>query len=853
MAEDLAVRSYRVAAAKGDAKAQFALGCAYANGRRVAQNSSQAITWYRKAAAQGHSGAQNNLGWMYDRGHGVTKDSTEAAKWYLMAARNGSAFAQNNIGIKYEKGDGVEQNRELALRWYRAAADQGNEDAEKNLARLLASPPPAQPPPLRPPQPPPLKNPSPKERIRARVRHTIVHNCKPLLEASTPTVYRHNAFRITGLTVDATPREIKRRIDDLKAAEEMGDAEEEHCHAFALEPPPTLEGIREAAARLRDPERRFIEEFFWFWPVEWGSGKRDPAIRSLLNGDKNTAFTAWKRALTNHGGPVTATAKHNLAVMYQLVALDSEHYALTEDLEEDQHETISEYWRTCFKWWEELSEDEVFWSLVTDRIRMLDDPRLTTGFARRMRASLPAAMDKINAMLAISFIEQGKDTLAEQQVEYMLETHQGRDDVAGTMAAVASPLLSRVRTAIEQAEARIGASSVALDRTAENLIHVAQDPVRVLRKFLPDDDVQLVDVCDAVAATCMKCQRSHVRETEDWLGSVQILESAHRIAASQDMRKAASDALQNARRDLALATHGEPIAARLQEIGSLSDHAVKLGFLEREIIPQLDMLSRDSASSYAHEACADLVASFLRELSVAIFNESGNVPLAKRALHLALGLARDSSLITRLNEDQVQLGNIEKEAHAHDLDYQIRSDKIQITQAGIRYNNQRIAAKDLDGVRFGIYVEYTNGVQSDSSYRIDYHSRKGSVINIECKRAFFRETKARAAYHAILDATLHQLVPGIVTRVAGSIAAGKDSDMGGGCILTRDGVRFSTGMLMWKKEHLIPYKEVIHLTKKGFLGIGSATDEKARITLSLRDNWNAVLFEHIVKVILDRS
>jgi hypothetical protein len=44
--------------------------------------------------------------------------------------------------------------------------------------------------------------------------------CVALFDACTPHVYRHNAFRITGLPVDASTREIKRRMDDLKSAAE---------------------------------------------------------------------------------------------------------------------------------------------------------------------------------------------------------------------------------------------------------------------------------------------------------------------------------------------------------------------------------------------------------------------------------------------------------------------------------------------------------------------------------------------------------------------------------------------------------------------------------------------------------
>ena len=299
------------------------------------------------------------------------------------------------------------------------------------------------------------------------------------MAVSTPAVYRENAFRITGLSVDATPREIKRRIDDLKAVEEMGDADEEHVHAYALEPLPSLEQIREAAQRLHDPERRIVEEFFWFWPEEWGAGKKDPAIRSLLNDDADTAFSAWSETLSDDHGSASTVAKHNLAVMYQLVALDSEQLALENDLEEEQHETLSEYWRTSFKWWEELTDDELFWSMVTDRIRMLDDPRLTTGFARRMRATLPKAMDKINAMLAISFIERGKHELAEKHVDYMVETHQGQDDVAGTMALVTKPLLNRLKTSIDHTERTCNSSPSSAHGAATNLLQMAAEPVRI--------------------------------------------------------------------------------------------------------------------------------------------------------------------------------------------------------------------------------------------------------------------------------------------------------------------------------------------------------------------------------------
>lgn len=781
---------------------------------------------------------------MYDNGHGTKENPELAAKWYLKAAKNGSAIAQNNIGLWYERGVDIEQDRTQALRWFRAAADQGNESAAKNLARLEAFM--TQ---VLTPQAMEVEVPSANQRIKKRSRKPNTERCKPLLDASTPSVYRRNAFRITGLPVDATPRQFKRRLGDLKDAEEMGDAEEEHTHAFALNPPPSMEHIREAEQRLHDPERRMIEEFFWFWPKEWGSSKKDHALSALLNGDKDTAFEAWTADMSDHNSQDSIVARHNLAVMYQLVALDSEHYALDEDLEQDQYMTITKYWRTCFKWWEELTEDETFWSLVTGRIRMLDDPRLTTGFARRMRATLPEAMDKINAMMAIDFIDRGKDLLAEQHIDYMLETHQGQDDVAGTMALVASPLLTRIRAAVDRADKVSTSSPSSADSAASNMIQVVGDPLRILRKFLPPDDYQLVDICDAVAGVCLKCQRSYVRATDDTAGGMAILEAFQGIAASPDTKKEVADALRIARQNVAFAKHGEPISERLKEIDELPSHTRKLDQVRGEIIPQIEELHRHERSS-TYEMCADIVAGFLRGLSVSAFNEDGDLSTANRALQLAIGLACDSALIEQLEEDKKQLGNLDKQAHAHDLSREIRSTAVVITQEGIQYKNQSIEAKDLYGLRFGVFVQYTNGAKSNWSYRIDYRARNGRTIIIECKRAFRSEAKVKEDFNAILDATLHQLAPGLVARVAEEIVGGRSYDMGSGCSLTPKGVTFSTGALMWKTEHVIPYSEVRCVSSQGSLILSSSRDKKAQVKLSLREAWNAVLFEHIAKAIL---
>ena len=94
---------FRLAAAQGDADAQYNLGYAYVNGRGVPQDFTEAMKWYRLAAAQGNASAQYALGRMYYLGKGVPEDYVQTYKWWNLAAAAGDAEAKNYKGNVAEK------------------------------------------------------------------------------------------------------------------------------------------------------------------------------------------------------------------------------------------------------------------------------------------------------------------------------------------------------------------------------------------------------------------------------------------------------------------------------------------------------------------------------------------------------------------------------------------------------------------------------------------------------------------------------------------------------------------------------------------------------------------------------
>jgi len=682
--------------------------------------------------------------------------------------------------------------------------------------------------------------------------------CAALMDACTPVLYRNNAFRITGLTVDATSRDIKRRIDDLKHAGEMGDGENEHTHAYAIAPPPSIEQIREAAQLLQDPERRLVDEFFWFWPLKWGDSKTDPAISAMINGDTTTPFKQWMSILQGasigkgtHAARIRETdttaiivAKHNLAVMYHLVALDSEHHALSGEIAPEELKTIEKYWRTSFQWWEELTSDEHYWSMVSDRIRKIDDPRLTTGYARRMKACLPEALDKINAMLAISFAEKGKMGLVEKHVQYMKDTHQGLDNIEKTLSAVTTPLKKRIQSNLEHAKAAAKRTPKQAVKYADDLVNAVTDPIKIIKMILPEQDHDRIDLCDSAAEACLECQLAYARETKDWAKCLPILDAALGFAVSQETRERISTNRKTVASNHAFDKHLGPVLDKLKEIKARSSIAEAVQAVESTIVPQLSKIERmPNIDSETYADCADAVASVVRDISVAAYNEGDDLPLANKAIDLAIKIARSANARERLIKDKAQLGEIKAKSERHNAKVEMRSDVVEVTSESVTYKGKRLSAKDLIGIRFGIYLHSTNGIRDTTSYLICLTTGKDE-ISIECNRFMRSEEKVRADFNNILESLFHHVIPGIVKRVAERVCKGIPTHVGG-CKLTANGVEFSTGVLMWKKEHYVPWSDVRFNTSQGTLYISSAKDRKASESCALRDAWNAVIFEHI--------
>lgn len=129
--------SLRMAAANGDASAQFEVAARLAEGNGTDQNYAQAMQWYQRSAAKGFAQSQYRLGTFYERGLGVKKDAERAKTWYLRAAESGNVKAMHNVAVLSTSGEHGEPDFKLAAPWFEKAAEFGLADSQYNLGVVL--------------------------------------------------------------------------------------------------------------------------------------------------------------------------------------------------------------------------------------------------------------------------------------------------------------------------------------------------------------------------------------------------------------------------------------------------------------------------------------------------------------------------------------------------------------------------------------------------------------------------------------------------------------------------------------------------------------------------------------------
>jgi hypothetical protein len=384
-----------------------------------------------------------------------------------------------------------------------------------------------------------------------------------LAELATPTLYQRNGFRVLGLPADATAREISRRKQTIEKAMTHAVAIPAGSGSyFPLVPAPDQSSVREAMQSLSDPERRLVDELFWFWPHRQGGAGDDEALCRLREGKHREAEGIWLQQESEQSE--SSVSVHNLAILYHLKALEWELSELgcdpnpgaavadrltgpeTEKREKTGNtDDAGKLWDKCFRRWRMLADqEEGFWSRLTARLRELEDPRLTAGMARRIRTALPSALLSICGQLVLLAVQYGRKDAALRLVETIKKSGFSDNAIREGLELAIEPVRKRIKAMCKGAEISAENDPVHADHACEQLLSDTKPLLEGLDCLLaaghPTRDV----AHDEVADRTLRCQVTFANKTNDWNRSVTLLQQALALACSESVRKKLQEQLE---------------------------------------------------------------------------------------------------------------------------------------------------------------------------------------------------------------------------------------------------------------------------------------------------------------------
>ncbi len=343
-----------------------------------------------------------------------------------------------------------------------------------------------------------------------------VQLCEELLDLATTDLYRNNLFRVLAIPVNAGPADVRQRQKRLEMQRKLGlSTETVSAGPFPLTPPPAAEAAAKAIERLNDPVARFLDEFFWFSAPAAG----DAGLAALEAGNLVQARVLWKRQAA--GAASDGHGPHNLAVMEHLLALERT----------DQGASAS----AALAAWRAALADDAFWNHVRSRVEALNDARLTTGFVRRLRDSLPRMLLLIFARQAVGAFEQGEAASATALLKVIRGSRYGAGNADDAIHEALKPLRSRISAAVAAAKGRWAKTPQHGDRIVRELYQSVQ-PLLAIHDGVADGDLARQGVHDEVGEAMNLAEIAYCKATNNWVEGEKLLVLAQQVAMGQRLR-----------------------------------------------------------------------------------------------------------------------------------------------------------------------------------------------------------------------------------------------------------------------------------------------------------------------------
>lgn len=653
--------------------------------------------------------------------------------------------------------------------------------------------------------------------------------------------YRENPFRQLGLNVLASTRDVAKRIDELKLAAEFGIAQPDW--SFGPEQALTGERIRRSAQSLKEPAVRLVWELFWFWPENYPEDDvEDPALAHLARGETAQAVEIWQsEAMHGH-----VAALHNLAVCYHVEALDLERQ------EEPPNDELVGLWFKALRYWEKVSGDEGFWVRLRSRVKRLGDARVTEDYVASLRRTLPGALARICASLALDHAQKGRAHRASLHAALVTHIH---GDAAGARRALeehCAPIARRIDVRVAEAKARLAQSGVspALDE-AWALLRNSSEDLRLIELLCGRTADYFVEVSHGLVGVALDAVVAYQRETKDDFRCLPALVHLQGMEALPELRDRVHQTFQTVY-DNALVRETrppfEPAGDADGGAGSgepaASDDRRAFQLISEHLVPCAEVAELGAT---ANQAYAARVARMLADLAFEAGMERDDIELAGQAFDAALALPVGEELAASLASERAQLERDFETRKEKELQVEAEGVRLIVNRHGICLNDQWVTPSEVAGLRHGMLAPGEEG--GDGTYAIAWRSYAGEEFELNASNLLPPSAYVEEHYMRILDSIYHFVVPGLVDRIAADIREGREVLLGN-TPLRLEGMYLAGGTSrFWKKDEPVSYPKLQTEIEGGLLIVSSRDNPRQSETHDVTLVWNAVIFGYVLEAL----
>lgn len=447
-----------------------------------------------------------------------------------------------------------------------------------------------------------------------------LNDASVMKDVVTPHLYRHNAFRVLGLLTNVTAADLLKHQKRLQVMEKLGTGGGGGpTGILPLRPPPDVDALRKAGQRIQDPEMRLMDELFWFWAVDAASPNDDAGIVHLKNGEIAAAEALW----TKHTKlkPHAAAAAHNIAVLNHVLALDAELDASTGGTAA-QNGGRDARWTAALTHWAACWDSDDLWARLTARVRDLDDPRLTTGLVRRLRASLPSAIVRMLVKMAVAAARAGRTEDALRYLSYLRSTGLSQGLQQNLFDAELSALTDLIVDTCSSVTAAAKADPGKAHQVASRLLNDVAPRLSVLRAAVESTHHCRQVAGDAVANAVLGAVRVYGREEGRWSDCLDLLGKALPFAESAQLRSVIEGDVRTVSDLNAAAPLYSACGAALASASSSPERAdAAANKLLQDAVGLIEQVRGKGASAESVEEAKDAVALAVIQCAVAFGNK----------------------------------------------------------------------------------------------------------------------------------------------------------------------------------------------------------------------------------------